>query len=545
MSTPIISRELRQMVASVRREKTTGYITIKYQKLGQATQGLMQFVEGKLAYVSYGDDKNKDALERIKELTNPELSFGEGLSQGYLYTLDGQRNRVATAAETEAAPQETSGSDVGRSTRVTHTDDNDIAASFVDTPEVAPAMPAMGAAVGPDNSMDSIGTMPSTTTPTGMLGTMRSGASDVQAAGQQPRSINFEDHTGTAGNVFADGVSSSEQAAATFATNASSSIQQASASTFNQVQQGLGNIAGQARQAAATGIQNVVQGGQQLADNTAASVAGVAQAASSSMPRIPSVANQSNAAHTSRLTDSDKVPWNKRLETTLMSTLIGLTLLTLLSFGLFDWWQFRRNAIAELELKATDITEQLASHLSLPLFDVDGDSVDNSIRVEMSDEDFIATQVVYAGNNDVFAGWRKDTEGNLIDISTMPEISNSFIVREQDITAPIGSSTSEALGTVHTFFSTESIAIKTRRFLLNESFRLFLLAVVLILATYLFLRFALIGRILHLTKLANAISTGQSDTVIDVESSDELGLLAEAIKRMQASLQFAMRRLRR
>jgi C4-dicarboxylate-specific signal transduction histidine kinase len=50
--------------------------------------------------------------------------------------------------------------------------------------------------------------------------------------------------------------------------------------------------------------------------------------------------------------------------------------------------------------------------------------------------------------------------------------------------------------------------------------------------------------IVHLTDVANRISMGELDTRIDIDRGDELGQLAEAIGRMQASLQATIERLR-
>ena len=49
----------------------------------------------------------------------------------------------------------------------------------------------------------------------------------------------------------------------------------------------------------------------------------------------------------------------------------------------------------------------------------------------------------------------------------------------------------------------------------------------------------------ELTEAADRISIGELDTTIPVRSSDEIGMLAEAISRMQDSLRLSIERLRR
>jgi predicted Zn finger-like uncharacterized protein len=55
----------------------------------------------------------------------------------------------------------------------------------------------------------------------------------------------------------------------------------------------------------------------------------------------------------------------------------------------------------------------------------------------------------------------------------------------------------------------------------------------------------LAGRIKSLTEVADRISVGELDAVIDIESKDEIGDLAEAITRMQDSVRLSIERLRR
>jgi methyl-accepting chemotaxis protein len=50
---------------------------------------------------------------------------------------------------------------------------------------------------------------------------------------------------------------------------------------------------------------------------------------------------------------------------------------------------------------------------------------------------------------------------------------------------------------------------------------------------------------MKLTDAAERMSLGELNVKIDVGSRDEIGLLAQAVGRMQTSLQIAMRRLRK
>nr|MCU0539621.1 HAMP domain-containing protein [Desulfobacterales bacterium] len=56
---------------------------------------------------------------------------------------------------------------------------------------------------------------------------------------------------------------------------------------------------------------------------------------------------------------------------------------------------------------------------------------------------------------------------------------------------------------------------------------------------------SLVSPLMRLTDAAERMSLGDLKVKIDVDTRDEIGLLAQAIGRMQTSLQIAMRRLRK
>lgn len=80
-----------------------------------------------------------------------------------------------------------------------------------------------------------------------------------------------------------------------------------------------------------------------------------------------------------------------------------------------------------------------------------------------------------------------------------------------------------------------------------QNFALALLAitVLLVIAVAWFSARALVTPIMKLTDAAERMSLGELNLAIDIRSRDEIGLLAQAIGRMQTSLRMAMQRLRR
>jgi methyl-accepting chemotaxis protein len=81
----------------------------------------------------------------------------------------------------------------------------------------------------------------------------------------------------------------------------------------------------------------------------------------------------------------------------------------------------------------------------------------------------------------------------------------------------------------------------------TQEFALILLAstIVLVLIIAWFSARAIVTPIMKLTDAAERMSLGELNVKIDVKSKDEIGLLAQAVGRMQTSLRLAMNRLRR
>jgi methyl-accepting chemotaxis protein len=74
---------------------------------------------------------------------------------------------------------------------------------------------------------------------------------------------------------------------------------------------------------------------------------------------------------------------------------------------------------------------------------------------------------------------------------------------------------------------------------------LLVITILLVLAVSWISARALVRPLMTLTDAAERMSLGELNVKIDVESSDEIGLLAQAIGRMQTSLRMAMKRLRK
>ena len=101
----------------------------------------------------------------------------------------------------------------------------------------------------------------------------------------------------------------------------------------------------------------------------------------------------------------------------------------------------------------------------------------------------------------------------------------------------------KVIGSVEVYATDRFLKEEVRKQIAQDLLQLLIITLIIILVTAGSLRHLLVQPILKLTMAADAISKGQFDYPIAVNSKDEVGLLAKAIGRLQTSLKMAMQRL--
>ena len=74
-----VSKGLRKQILRFQEKSHTGCITITEEQKGKRTYGLLQFRHGELTAAKYASLKGQDAVEAIKKLNSPILSFAQGM----------------------------------------------------------------------------------------------------------------------------------------------------------------------------------------------------------------------------------------------------------------------------------------------------------------------------------------------------------------------------------------------------------------------------------------------------------------------------------
>ena len=109
----------------------------------------------------------------------------------------------------------------------------------------------------------------------------------------------------------------------------------------------------------------------------------------------------------------------------------------------------------------------------------------------------------------------------------------------------IGHARSNSYGWVLALQQDENEIFETLDIIQNFALTLLAVTVLLVVAIAWFSARALVTPIMKLTDAAERMSLGELNVKIDVKSRDEIGLLAQAIGRMQTSLRMAMNRLKK
>jgi methyl-accepting chemotaxis protein len=109
----------------------------------------------------------------------------------------------------------------------------------------------------------------------------------------------------------------------------------------------------------------------------------------------------------------------------------------------------------------------------------------------------------------------------------------------------IGHARSNSYGWVLALQQDENEIFETLNIIQNFALTLLAVTVLLVVAIAWFSARALVTPIMKLTDAAERMSLGELNVKIDVKSRDEIGLLAQAIGRMQTSLRMAMTRLKK
>lgn len=213
------------------------------------------------------------------------------------------------------------------------------------------------------------------------------------------------------------------------------------------------------------------------------------------------------------------------------------TTLVLAVVGIFDTYRLIAAEKEKLNHLANVTAERLAQHLIIPVWDLDNDRIGSAIEAEMLEASLLGI-VVYDENGTSIMG-AKERDHNWGVVGSSGNIVTSFASAKAEVRTA-----DKLIGSVVVFVSDRFISKTIQNAVINEVVRTIAVNAAIFFILVLLLGRFLITPILTLAEQAREISTGKLNTVIEIKSNDEIGMLADSLTRMQKSLIVAFKKIR-
>lgn len=191
-------------------------------------------------------------------------------------------------------------------------------------------------------------------------------------------------------------------------------------------------------------------------------------------------------------------------------------------------------------LHSTEITAtRLADNLKLPLWDLNKEVIEDTVAAELLAQDVYAVGVFDYDKDKqtLFAGSKRDSDWNIGGFDGL--ILVDLIKRSAEIAY-----NDETIGRVDVYLSPRFMNEELLRSVRSVAITVLLLDLSIFVVLWLVFRSLLINPISYLSEVAEKISRGSFEQDLRYGNrADEIGMVAQAIGRMQISLRIALRRL--
>ena len=232
------------------------------------------------------------------------------------------------------------------------------------------------------------------------------------------------------------------------------------------------------------------------------------------------------------------VGWKNSIQTTISAILILLTTIILLGFVLFNYFAAKSKMNEELKHFSEITSTRLSKYLVEPLWGVDEKQIEDSLTSEMMEKRIYAIVIYDRDTKRVFTGKKRDSNWKIV--ATKGNITGKVIKSRKKITRG-----KETIGDVEVYVTLKFMEQELYSLVVNIVITAIVLNIAIFLAVFIAFRKIIIQPVMRLTDVAERMSMGDLNVIIDVKSKNEVGLLAEAIERMQSSLSLALDRLRK
>lgn len=238
-------------------------------------------------------------------------------------------------------------------------------------------------------------------------------------------------------------------------------------------------------------------------------------------------------------TEGTSLPWYRSVQTKITLTLVVVTTVILLAFGLYNLYQTQQRLNEELRDLAETTVQRLSQHVIGPFWALDDEQLSEQLEAAMLEQRIEAVILRDRDRETIYMGRQRGPNQGVEELESEPQ--GDFIRSRTNLVRDDG----EMIGALEVYVTREFLEEQFNEVMVAEIGRGLILDIAIIAITLLLLRRLLVQPIRDLTESAERISKGELNTPIPGESKDEIGLLANAIGKLQTSLRIAMERMKR
>ncbi len=222
-----------------------------------------------------------------------------------------------------------------------------------------------------------------------------------------------------------------------------------------------------------------------------------------------------------------KIRWRKSIQMKLSVILVLPITLILVIYALFNCYTTKSEMTKELNLLSEVAADRLSKSLVTPLWNVEKNTTEDTIKAEMAEKRIYAVTVTEGSSKNVFAGLKRDDNGEIVrsDRKIKQDVSETskYIVEARDIVNPKDSVKDNArLGLVEILVTKELMRQELKNFVVRLAIMASVIDITLFLAIFLCVRICLIRPVSHIVKGLDDIAYQISAAADEFSSTSQL-----------------------
>lgn len=229
----------------------------------------------------------------------------------------------------------------------------------------------------------------------------------------------------------------------------------------------------------------------------------------------------------------------RSVQTKITLTLALVAIVIVGGFGLYNLNEAQERIDNELQQLSETTVQRLSQHVIGPFWALNDEQVAEQLEAAMLEPRIYATVLRDRDRQTIYMGRERDGNWGLRPVDGTPTgdhvVSRTTLVRDDG----------EMIGMLEVYVTRQFLQEQFEELMLAELGRGISLALAIVIIGLIMLRRVVVRPIRELTEAADRISAGQLSTQINVQSKDEIGMLANAVGKLQTSLRIAMERMKR